>query len=50
MNKVAPISPSQLLLLLPKLRLVSARAAECFLALTFDGAIQLNQLVLEILN
>lgn len=40
----------KILLRLPALRIVSAKAAERFLSLTFDGSIQLNELVLEMMN
>ncbi|XP_059179695.1 retinoic acid receptor RXR-alpha-B-like [Physella acuta] len=40
----------KILLRLPALRVVSAKAAERFLSLTFDGSIQLNELVLEMMN
>ncbi|KAL8625332.1 hypothetical protein ACOMHN_044475 [Nucella lapillus] len=41
---------SKMLLRLPALRTVSAKAAERFLSLTLDGSIQLNDLVLEMIN
>ncbi|XP_076438530.1 retinoic acid receptor RXR-alpha-B-like [Babylonia areolata] len=41
---------SKMLLRLPALRTVSAKAAERFLSLTLDGSIQLNELVLEMIN
>ncbi|XP_041373329.1 retinoic acid receptor RXR-alpha-B-like [Gigantopelta aegis] len=40
----------KMLLRLPSLRTVSAKAAERFLSLTLDGSIQLNDLVLEMIN
>ncbi|KAH9504510.1 hypothetical protein Btru_062999 [Bulinus truncatus] len=40
----------KILLRLPALRVVSAKAAERFLSLTFEGSIQLNELVLEMMN
>ncbi|XP_005100202.2 retinoic acid receptor RXR-alpha-B [Aplysia californica] len=40
----------KILLRLPALRIVSAKAADRFLSLTFDGSIQLNELVLEMMN
>ncbi|XP_046327390.1 retinoic acid receptor RXR-alpha-B-like [Haliotis rufescens] len=40
----------KMLLRLPALRTVSAKAAERFLSLTLDGSIQLNELVLEMIN
>ncbi|CAL1535243.1 unnamed protein product [Lymnaea stagnalis] len=40
----------KILLRLPALRIISAKAAERFLSLTFDGSIQLNELVLEMMN
>lgn len=40
----------KMLLRLPALRTVSAKAAERFLSLTLDGSIQLNDLVLEMIN
>ena len=40
----------KILLRLPALRVASAKAAERFLSLTFDGSIQLNELVLEMMN
>ncbi|BFZ25602.1 hypothetical protein BsWGS_28641 [Bradybaena similaris] len=40
----------KILLRLPALRTVSAKAAERFLSMTFDGSIQLNELVLEMMN
>ncbi|XP_070201916.1 retinoic acid receptor RXR-alpha-B-like isoform X3 [Littorina saxatilis] len=41
---------AKILLRLPALRTVSAKAAERFLSLTLDGSIQLNDLVLEMMN
>lgn len=40
----------KMLLRLPFLRTVSAKAAERFLSLTLDGTLQLNELVLEMIN
>ncbi|XP_025101473.1 retinoic acid receptor RXR-alpha-B-like [Pomacea canaliculata] len=40
----------KVLLRLPALRTVSAKAAERFLSLTLDGSVQLNELVLEMIN
>ena len=40
----------KILLKLPGLRVVAAKAAERFLSMTFDGRIQLNELVLEMIN
>ncbi|KAK0069285.1 retinoic acid receptor RXR-alpha-B [Biomphalaria pfeifferi] len=40
----------KILLRLPSLRIISAKAAERFLSLTFEGSIQLNDLVLEMMN
>lgn len=40
----------KMLLRLPSLRTVSAKAAERFLSLTLDGSIQLSDLVLEMIN
>ena len=40
----------KLLLRLPSLRTISAKAAERFLSLTLDGTIQLNELVFEMIN
>nr|KAG5693572.1 hypothetical protein BaRGS_011697 [Batillaria attramentaria] len=40
----------KMLLRLPALRTVSAKAAERFLSLTLDGSIQINDLVLEMIN
>lgn len=40
----------KMLLRLPSLRTISAKAAERFLSLTLDGTIQLNDLVLEMIN
>ena len=39
-----------ILLQLPALRVLSAKAAERFMSLSFDGAIQINELVLEMIN
>jgi hypothetical protein len=41
---------AKMLLRLPALRTVSAKAAERFLSLTLDGSIQLSELVLEMMN
>lgn len=40
----------KILLRLPALRVISAKAAERFLSLTFEGSIHLNELVLEMIN
>ncbi|KAL5020303.1 hypothetical protein ScPMuIL_003195 [Solemya velum] len=40
----------RLLLRIPSLRVISAKAAERFLSLTLDGSVQLNDLVLEMIN
>ncbi|RUS78843.1 hypothetical protein EGW08_013385 [Elysia chlorotica] len=40
----------RILLRLPALRVISAKAAERFLSLTFEGSIHLNELVLEMIN
>lgn len=40
----------KILLRLPALRIISAKAAERFLSLTFEGSIELNELVLEMIN
>ncbi|GFO29931.1 retinoic acid receptor rxr-alpha-a [Plakobranchus ocellatus] len=40
----------KILLRLPALRIISAKAAERFLSLTFEGSIHLNELVLEMIN
>ena len=41
---------AKMLLRLPALRTVSAKAAERFLSLTLDGSLQLNDLVLEMIH
>ena len=41
---------SKLLLRLPSLRTVSAKAAERFLSLSLDGSLQLNSLVLDMIS
>ena len=40
----------KLLMYIPYLRKVSSKAAERFLSLTFEGSIEINSLVLEMLN
>ena len=41
---------ARMLLRLPTLRTVSAKAAECFLSMSLDGSVKMNALVLEMMS
>ena len=52
-SKAYPNEPkrhARMLLRLPTLRTVSAKAAECFLSMSLDGSVKMNALVLEMMS